>query len=61
LRFQLNFSWTQIIAAGGATLAGTYQQLTGQNDGYTKFKALMDQSFPPGQPSKLTTDNPFPL
>jgi hypothetical protein len=61
LRFQLNFTWTQIIAAGTPTLAGTYQNLTGKNDGFAKFKALIDQKFPPGQPSGLTTDNPFPL
>ncbi|HEV3116396.1 MAG TPA: hypothetical protein VGY58_05045 [Gemmataceae bacterium] len=61
LRFQLNFTWTHIIAAGTPTLAGTYQNLTGKNDGFAKFKALIDQKFPPGQPSGLTTDNPFPL
>jgi hypothetical protein len=61
LRFQLNFTWAQIIASGTPTLAGTYQNLTGKSDGYTKFTALIDQRFPPGQPSNLTTDNPFPL
>jgi hypothetical protein len=61
LRFQLNYSWAQIIAAGAPTLAGTYQNLTGQNDGWAKFKALIDQKFPPGQPSNVNTDNPFPL
>jgi hypothetical protein len=61
LRFQLNYPWAQIIAAGAPTLAGTYQNLTGKNDGYAKFKALIDQKFPPGQPSNVTTDNPFPL
>lgn len=61
LRFQLNFTWTQIIAAGTSTLAGTYKNLTGNNDGFAVFKALIDQKFPPSQPSGLTTDNPFPL
>jgi hypothetical protein len=61
LRFQLKFTWTQIIAAGGPTLAETYQNLTGKTDGYTTFKALIDQKFPPGHPSNLTVDNPFPL
>lgn len=61
LRFQLNFPWAQIIAAGTPTLAGTYKNLTGKDDGFTTFKALIDQKFPPGQPSNLTTDNPFPL
>jgi hypothetical protein len=61
LRFQLNFTWTQIIAAGGPTLAKTYQNLTGQNDGFAKFMAVINKRFPSGQPSNLTTDNPFPL
>jgi hypothetical protein len=61
LRFQLNFTWAQIIAAGTPTLAGTYKNLTGQNDGFTQFMALIDQKFPPGQASGLTVDNPFPL
>jgi hypothetical protein len=61
LRFQLNFTWAQIIAAGTPTLAGIYKNLTGQNDGFARFKALIDQTFPPGQASNLTMDNPFPL
>jgi hypothetical protein len=61
LRFQLNFGWTEIIAAGTPTLAGTYKNLTGKNDGFAVFKAVIDQRVPPGQPSNLTTDNPFPL
>jgi hypothetical protein len=61
LRFHLNFTWSQIIAAGTSTLAGTYKNLTGQSDGFARFNALIDQKFPPGQPSHLTTDNPFPV
>jgi hypothetical protein len=61
LRFQLKYTWSQIIAAGTPTLAGTYQNLTGKNDGFAQFKAVIDQKFPPGKPSHLTTDNPFPL
>ncbi len=61
LRFQLKYTWAQIIGAGAPALAGTYQKLTGNNDGFAQFKALIDQKFPPGQPSHLTTDNPFPL
>jgi hypothetical protein len=60
-RFQLGYSWTQIIAAGASTLAQTYQNLTGQTDGYPLFMALMDRTYPRGTPSGLTTDNPFPL
>jgi len=61
LRFQLNYTWAQIIAAGAPTLAGTYQNLTGQNNGFDQFMALINQKFPPGTPSGLTKDNPFPL
>ncbi len=61
MRFQLGYSWTQIIAAGDSTLAKTYQRLTGQTDGYALFTALMDRTYPRGTPSGLTTDNPFPL
>ena len=61
LKFQLNFTWTQIIAAGSPTLAGTYKNLTNETDGYSKFTALINAKYPPGVPSNLTTDNPFPL
>jgi hypothetical protein len=61
MRFQLNFTWKQIIAAGAATLAHTYKNLTGKNDGWATFKALIDAKFPPGRHSGVTKDNPFPL
>jgi hypothetical protein len=61
MRFQLNRSWTDIIAAGAPTLAETYKNLTGNNDGLSRFMQLITQNFPPGQPSGVTTDNPFPL
>jgi hypothetical protein len=61
LRFQLGHPWAKIIAAGGATLAATYKNLTGKNDGWTVFKSLMDETYPPGKRSGLKTDNPFPL
>ncbi len=61
LRYQLGFSWDQIIQRGGTTLAQTYQNLTGQTDAFTGFAALMQRYFPAGTPSGLTTDNPFPL
>jgi hypothetical protein len=61
LRYQLNYSWQDIIAAGAPTLAQTYANLTGANDGWEKFSSLLAQRFPIGQPSNLTTDNPFPI
>jgi hypothetical protein len=61
MRFQLDYSWAKIIGAGAPTLAQTYKNLTGKNDGWTTFKALMDKTYAPGKPSRLQTDNPFPL
>jgi len=61
LRFQLDFSWEQVIGAAAPTLAETYRKLTGKNDGFRQFSVLVDSQFPQGRPSGLTTDNPFPL
>jgi len=61
LRYQLNFAWPRIVEAAGSTLEQTYEALTGKTGGFAPFKALLDAHFPPGQPSGLTTDNPFPL
>lgn len=61
LRFQLNYSWTQIVEAAAPTLASTYAKLTRKNDGFKQFETLINQHFPKGQPSGLTTDNPFPI
>jgi len=51
--------WDKICQAAGATLADTYQQLTGKNTAYQDFRAAIDQMFPVGQPSGVTVDNPF--
>ena len=61
LRHQLNFSLTQIVGAGGATLADTYHSLTGKTDAFAPFAALLAQKFPPGQQATLDGDNPFPI
>jgi hypothetical protein len=61
LRFQLGFSLQAIIRAGGATLAETYQKLTGRTDAFGPFAALLARYFPSGRASNLATDNPFPL
>jgi hypothetical protein len=61
LRYQLHFTWAQIVRAGGATLADTYQNLTGRTDALSRFKGLLDAHFPTGTPSGLTGDNPYPL
>lgn len=61
LRFQLNYSWSKIVAAGGATLAGTYKTLTGKHTGWKDFEGVINGRFPDGQQYNLNTDNPFPL
>lgn len=61
LRYQLNFSWQAIIQAAGSTLEQTYKGVTGKTGGFAPFKSLLDAHFPPGEPSNLATDNPFPL
>jgi hypothetical protein len=61
LRYQLNYAWPQIVAAAGSTLEQTYEVLTGRTGGFAPFKSLLDSHFPPGKPSGLTSDNPFPL
>jgi hypothetical protein len=61
LNTQLGYSWEQIVQAGAPTLAQTYANLTGQPDGWTPFRQQLDNNFPVGTPSGLTTDNPYPL
>jgi hypothetical protein len=61
LHTQLRIPWDRIIAAGGTSLDQTYPKLGLGNDGFEKFLQLMNRNFPVGQPSRLTTDNPFPL
>ncbi|HSS62288.1 MAG TPA: hypothetical protein VLK30_12620 [Candidatus Limnocylindrales bacterium] len=61
LRFQLNFTWQQIVGAAAPTLGQTYAALTRRNDGFSRFDALLGRRFPKGQPAGLTSDNPFPI
>jgi hypothetical protein len=49
------------VQAGGSTLEQTYQNLTGSSGGYSALRQCVDALFPPGSPSGLTTDNPFPV
>ena len=57
----MTYSWAKIIAAGGATLAATYNNLTGKSTGLNDFTAAINTKFPPGPKYNLATDNPFPL
>lgn len=60
LKSQLGYSMPQIVQSAGATLADTYQNLTGgQTNAFWAFKSLLAEHFPIGV--KATTDNPFPL
>jgi hypothetical protein len=61
LHYQMGYSWRQVVAAGGPTLAETYTNLTGALDGWARFKALMTQVFPPGTPANTPTDDPYPV
>jgi hypothetical protein len=61
LRFQLGFSWQAIVSGGGATLAQTYQGVTGKQTAWADFSAFMEGQFPSGQSYSLDTDNPFPV
>ena len=61
LRFQLGFSWNQIVQAGGPTLAKVYKKLTGKNDAFQSFIELINHHFPRKRKGELKKDNPFPL
>jgi hypothetical protein len=61
LRFQLGFSWKQIVRAGKSTLADTYRNLTGRNNGFQRFEELVQRRFPQVPGADLQQDNPFPL
>lgn len=61
VRFQLNYSWADIVKAGAHTLAGTYKNLTGKSSAWKDFEAVINAHFPPGQSYNTGTDNPFPL
>lgn len=61
LRFQLNHQWSDIVGAGGSTLARTYHKLTGKSTAWHDFVTLINAHFPPGQQYNTGTDNPFPL
>jgi hypothetical protein len=61
LHYQLHYSWPDIVQSGGATLAETYQRLTGETDAFESFSALLAEHYTPGQPSGVVGDNVFPL
>src|SRR5215467_4038836 len=61
LRYQLHFSFPQIVQAAGSTLQQTYERLTGSTDAFGPFASLLEAAFPPDVTHNLPNDNPFPL
>jgi hypothetical protein len=59
LRFPLQHSWVDVVAAGAGTLAGTYRNLTGKSTAWYDFQAVINARFPVGHTYNLGTDNPF--
>jgi hypothetical protein len=64
LNSQLNYSWQQIVAAGGSSLGACYQKLTGSdptqgfNDFVSRLATLDNGS---GQLALPASGNPFPI
>jgi NAD(P)-dependent dehydrogenase (short-subunit alcohol dehydrogenase family) len=61
LHHQLGFSWHEIVASPASTLGTLATRLTGSNDDFSRFRSMLEEYHPSGQPSALLTDNPFPL
>jgi NAD(P)-dependent dehydrogenase (short-subunit alcohol dehydrogenase family) len=61
LHHQLGFSWHEIVASPAPTLGALATRLTGSNDDFSRFRSMLEEYHPSGQPSALLTDNPFPL
>ena len=63
LRYELGYSWAQIVAAGGATLADTYAALTGDpaSGAFHDLTELLSLHLPPGDAFRVPRDNFFPL
>lgn len=65
LSTQLGFSINQIVGAAASTLAGVYQNLTGDaSDPFPFFKQLIDNAFPSTTSSAIAgpnIDDPYPL
>jgi hypothetical protein len=52
-------AWSDIIASGGATLAATYQALTGNGNAWSAFSTDMQARWAPGTAYTAVTDQPF--
>jgi hypothetical protein len=63
LRYQLGYSYAELVKAGGSTLAQTYATLTGQpaNGAIDALGALLNDHFPTRAAFQVSADNIFPL
>lgn len=61
LERQLGHPLNAIVGAGAPTLSAVYAGLEGDTRGWQRFSAQLQQAFPPGAPSGLTSDDPYPL
>jgi hypothetical protein len=62
LRYQLGYSWSDIVTHGQPTLSETCYSLTKKTSNvWHTFSALLDAHYPPGTRVHLTVDNVFPL
>ncbi|MDE2095685.1 MAG: hypothetical protein KGL39_00380 [Patescibacteria group bacterium] len=55
----LGYGYDRITQAGGSSLASTYQTLTGHSAPWPNFVAAVNDRWPVGTPSGVTTDNPW--
>jgi hypothetical protein len=62
LRYQLGYSWQDIVAHGRPTLAETWYSLTAKRaNAWEMFSTLLDMHYPRGKRVQLASDNVFPL
>jgi hypothetical protein len=59
LNYAHSLAWSDIVACGGATLAATYQALTGTGKAWSVFSAEMQARWAPGTSYAAVTDQPF--
>jgi hypothetical protein len=51
--------WSDIARTAGTNLGETFKRLSPREDGWTKFSHYVSERWRPGQPSGVTSDNPF--
>lgn len=61
LHHQLGFSWREIVARPAPTLGAVAELLTGSDEEFGRFRSLVAEHLPVGEPVTQPTDNIFPL